>query len=92
MAEVTITVDPDRLRLAIDDEISNHWRHLASGLCQCGRSRSKDPSVWRAHMAEEILAVVLRFQSGGIRKEDVVDYREALATCGSAELGYDGDG
>lgn len=62
MSEATITFEPARLQKAMEDEMGEHWRHLASGQCQCGRSRSKDPSVWRQHMAEELLAVVLRFQ------------------------------
>ncbi len=70
MPDVTITGDFHRLQRAMEDAMGEHWRHLASGLCQCGRSRSKDPAVWRSHMAEELMAVLMRFQPG-IRREDV---------------------
>jgi hypothetical protein len=70
--EVTVTGNYDRIRHAIEDEIGNHWRTL-QGLCQCGRSRSKDSAQVRAHMAEEIMAVLLRFQPGQPREDPIGD-------------------
>lgn len=62
MPDVTLTGDYHRLRDAIEDEINHHHIHLASGLCECGRFRGKDPAAIRAHAAEEILSALLRFQ------------------------------
>lgn len=78
MAEVTITVDPVRLRWAIEEELDHHHVHLASGQCECGRFRGKDPAQMRAHAAEEVLSVVLRFQRVEVRKADVLSRREAM--------------
>lgn len=60
--KATVTFDPYRLQEALADEMSEHWRHASSGVCQCGMSVTKDPSEVRAHMAEAMLAVILRFQ------------------------------
>jgi hypothetical protein len=62
MTKVHLSVDPERLRKAIRDELDHHHRHLSSGQCACGRSRAKDPAVVLDHIAEEIFAVVARFQ------------------------------
>lgn len=63
MPKTTITFDPQRLAEAMAEEMNHHWRTL-SGHCECHRSVTKDPAKMRAHIADEMLAVVLRFQEG----------------------------
>lgn len=69
MAEATVTFDPYRLRDAMVEEMDNHWR-TPTGHCQCNRSVTKDPAKMKQHIADEMLAVILRFQGAQPEPED----------------------
>lgn len=79
--KATVTFDPYRLQEALDEEMAEHHRHSSSGRCQCNRSTTKDPSEMRAHLAAELMAVILRFQGEVPEKESPEDVRarQALA-------------